>query len=77
MAYQARSMFLHDQASLIGEKRDKAHEEGRSRAVRETAQRMKSMGMSDEQIAKALGLSVEEIDKREQLDSNCRQTLLN
>jgi predicted transposase/invertase (TIGR01784 family) len=29
LAYQARSMFLHDQASLIGEERDKARAEGR------------------------------------------------
>lgn len=67
LAYQARSMFLHDQASLMGEERDKGREEGRQEGrlttLKESAQRMKRMGMSEEQIAKALGLSVEEIDK--------------
>jgi predicted transposase/invertase (TIGR01784 family) len=63
LAYQARSMFLHDQASLMGEEREEGREEGRSSALKESARRMKTMGMSDEQIAQALGLSVEEIDK--------------
>ena len=59
LAYQARSMYLHDEASRLCD----AREEGELKKARETAKKLKTMGLTHEQIADATGLSKEEIEK--------------
>ena len=58
MAAQARSMFLHDQASQLGE----ARREGTEEKAREDARRMLDKGMSFADICEVTGLTAEEVE---------------
>ena len=57
--YEAREMFLHDQATRMYE----AKEEGREEERNEVAKNLLSLGIEDELIIKATGLDQSIIDK--------------
>ena len=57
--YEAREMFLHDQATRMYE----AKEEGREEERNEVAKNLLSLGIEDELIIKATGLDQLIIDK--------------
>ena len=59
LAYQARSMFLHDRASEMAA----AIKEGKLEKARETAKILKEKGISLDLIREATGLSREEVEK--------------
>jgi len=69
IAYQQRSMFLHDQANYIhtarlkglAEGREEGREEGARRKALETARRLLDRGMEKEEIAEITGLPPEEL----------------
>lgn len=73
MRYEARQKFLHDEASLVdsamaeGERRgieagfQKGIEQGKHQALLDMAHNMLSLGLDIEIIAKATGLSPEDI----------------
>ena len=63
LAYQARSMYLHDEASRLCDAREEGLAEGELKKARETAVKLKTMGLAQEQIANATGLSIEEVEK--------------
>jgi predicted transposase/invertase (TIGR01784 family) len=66
IAYQQRSMFLHDQANYIYTARKEGLEEGREEGKKEEkraiARKMKELGLSPPQISKATGLEEQEIE---------------
>ena len=78
IAYQQRSMFLHDQANYIYTARKEGREEGREIGLEEgrqegrqegrveekkaTARKMKELGISPSQISKVTGLEEKEIE---------------
>ena len=69
IAYLERSMFLHDQATLLGTERRRARAEGREEGQRkgehtkavETARKLAGRGMTVSEIAEITGLSEKEI----------------
>ena len=65
--YEAREMFLHDQATRMYEAKEegleKGREEGREEAKETVAKNMLSLGIEDELVLKASGLDQSIIDK--------------
>ena len=65
--YEAREMFLHDQATRMYEAKEEGLEEGMKKGLekgKETvAKNMLSLGIEDELIIKATGLDQSIIDK--------------
>jgi len=57
--YEAREMFLHDQATRMYESREEGVEEGKETV----AKNMLSLGIEDELVLKATGLDQSIIDK--------------
>lgn len=62
MAYLAREMFLHDQATNIAEARRKGLAEGKHEQTLAIARKMKELQVSIDQISFATGLNTEEIE---------------
>ena len=65
--YEAREMFLHDQATRMYEAKEEGLEEGMKKGLEEgketVAKNMLSLGIDDELIIKATGLDQSIIDK--------------
>ena len=65
--YEAREMFLHDQATRMYEAKEEGLEEGlkkgREEERKDVAKNMLSLGIEDELIIKATGLDQSIIDK--------------
>jgi predicted transposase/invertase (TIGR01784 family) len=62
MAAQARSMFLHDQASKLGDARREGEAKGAKENASETAKRLLKKGMSFADICEVTGLTAEEVE---------------
>jgi predicted transposase/invertase (TIGR01784 family) len=62
-AYQMREMALSDWTSGINHARREGMREGRQKGMQEIAKSLKAMGDPVEKIAKATGLSVEDVEK--------------
>jgi len=61
--YEAREMFLHDQATRMQEAKEEGLEEGIKKGREEVAKNMLSLGIDDELVIKATGLDQSIIDK--------------
>jgi len=59
--YEARQKFLRDQASMLEGAREEGRAEGRAEGKEEVARNLLAMGISVEVIAKATGLSIDQI----------------
>jgi len=62
-AYEAREAELHDQMTRLKSAREEGLKEGMEKGKIEMATNLLSMGLSSEQIAKAAGFSVDEVEK--------------
>ena len=61
--YEAREMFLHDQATRMYESREEGREEGVEEGKETVAKNMLSLGIEDELVLKATGIDQSIIDK--------------
>jgi len=63
MSYDLSLMRQWDQYSALETAREEGLEKGREKGIRETAANFKKLGVSAEDIAKATGLTIKEINK--------------
>ena len=61
--YEAREMFLHDQATRMQEAKEEGVEEGKKQERETVAKNLLSLGMDNEFVIKATGLDKPEIEK--------------